>query len=95
MRTIWRLFDHDHDSWRGKAPVVGVGVDVVERVEVGGVDLESTLKMAVLHCLAFTGVVSDAVVCIILFVSYIVVHKKTFYSCYVSRSWPVSQRIAI
>ena len=46
MRTIWRLFDHDHDddSWRGKAPVVGVGVDVVERVEVGGVDLESTLK---------------------------------------------------
>ena len=62
--------------------------------------------MAVLHCLAFAGVVSDAVVCLILvvsdavvclilFVSYIVVHKKTFYSCYVSRSWPVSQRIAI
>ena len=34
--------------------------------------------MAVLHCLAFAGVVSDAVVCLILFVSYIVVHKKTF-----------------
>ena len=35
-------------------------------------------KMAVLHCLAFAGVVSDAVVCLILFVSYLVVHKKTF-----------------
>ena len=34
--------------------------------------------MAGLHCLAFAGVVSDAVVCLILFVSYIVVHKKTF-----------------
>ena len=35
--------------------------------------------MAVLHCLAFAGVVSDAVVCLILFVSYIVVHKKILF----------------
>ena len=34
--------------------------------------------MAVEHCLAFAGVVSDAVVCLILFVSYLVVHKKIF-----------------
>ena len=50
--------------------------------------------MAVVHCLAFAGIVSDAVVCLILFVSYMVVHKRLlFLLCFEISA--VSQRIAV
>ena len=45
--------------------------------------------MAVTHCLAFAGYSLGRRLNLLLFVSYILVHKS-FSSCYVSGFWPAS-----